>query len=98
MTGLGELRLATLAEGATLILLMAVAVPLKHLAGWPVGTQVMGPVHGAAFLLFAWMVIRSWAEGIVGGGGAARLIAGAFVPFAGLWNERWLRRMAEGAA
>jgi Domain of unknown function (DUF3817) len=56
---LGQLRrpkTASLVEGLTLVLLVCVAVPLRHLAGWPVVTAVMGPVHGLAFLFYVWTV------------------------------------------
>jgi integral membrane protein len=43
-----RLRLASWAEGATLLLLLLVAVPLKRLAGWPEAVSLMGPLHGAA--------------------------------------------------
>jgi integral membrane protein len=48
---LGQLRrleIASLLE-VTLILLLFVGVPMKHLGGWPAATAVLGPVHGAAF-------------------------------------------------
>lgn len=95
MTGAQELRYMAFAEAVTLVTLICIAVPLKHLADMPVATSVMGPIHGIAFLLFVWIVIRSWAEGLIGGWGAGRLVLGAFIPFAGFVNERWLARTFE---
>ena len=92
MTGL---RRAAFLEAVTLLALFGVAMPLKYWAGIDRATSVTGPIHGLAFMVFVWFVIRSWAEGIVGPGGAARLLAGAFVPFAGFVNERWLARQSE---
>jgi hypothetical protein len=35
---------ASLLEGSTLLALVLVAVPLKHLAGMPQATRIMGPM------------------------------------------------------
>jgi len=95
MSRVDGLRLMALAEAATLLLLVFVAVPLKHLADMPLATRIMGPVHGAAFVAFLWFVTRAWSEGRVDGAGALRLFVGATIPFGGIVNERWLRRRAE---
>ena len=52
-----RLRLASDAEGVTLLLLLFLAVPLKRLASIPEAVTVMGPVHGAAFVLYSLMVL-----------------------------------------
>lgn len=86
------MRAVSLLEGSTLVLLVLVAVPLKHLAGFPVATALMGPIHGMAFLLYVWMLIQT-----VSGGGwsrseTARMVIAAFIPFGAFVNERALAR------
>ncbi|WP_394199170.1 DUF3817 domain-containing protein [Litoreibacter albidus] len=88
---IGLMRAATF-EALTLLALFCVAMPLKYLAGVPQFVSVMGPIHGCAFTIFLWFAIRSWAEGLINWTGAARLFVGAFIPFGGFINERWLRR------
>ena len=88
---LRRLRLASLAEGATLILLVGIAVPLKHLAGQPLGVRVMGPVHGLMVLTYLWTVVQT-----VSGGGwtareIARLLIAGLLPFGALLNMPLLR-------
>lgn len=51
-TSLGRLRLIGFMEATTLLVLIFVAVPLKHWAGYTDLTTLMGPIHGALFLLF----------------------------------------------
>ncbi|GGA91284.1 hypothetical protein GCM10011491_19110 [Brucella endophytica] len=93
------LRTLALAEAVTLLILLFVAVPLKHLAGMPEATRVMGPIHGLMFLAFSWATIRSLSEGLIVGRDAVRLFIGACLPFGGIVNERWLRgKLAERAA
>lgn len=48
---LTRLRIAGLFEGTTLLFLLLIAVPLKHLAGYPEIVSAAGPVHGLAFVL-----------------------------------------------
>ena len=52
LSQLRRMRAVSLLEGTTLLLLLGVAVPLKHLAGMPVATSIMGPIHGIAFVLY----------------------------------------------
>lgn len=92
MTGLKRVAIA---EALTLLVLFCVAMPLKYGANIPQAVSVIGPVHGFAFMTFMWFVIRSWAEGLINGFGVLRLVIGAFIPFGGFINERWLRRQLE---
>lgn len=91
---LGRLEFLSVIEAATLVLLVCFAVPLHHVFGWPLGSRILGPVHGMAFLAFAWTALQT----VVGGGwpgrDMARLFVAAFVPFGGFFNIRWLRQKA----
>jgi integral membrane protein len=92
---LKRLELLSLLEATTLVLLVCVAVPLKHLYSQPLGSRVMGPVHGVAFVAYSWTALQT-----VAGGGwrrreIARLFIVALVPFAGYLNVMWLRRKIE---
>ncbi|WMX14244.1 DUF3817 domain-containing protein [Aureispira sp. CCB-E] len=49
---IGRLRLLALLEGSSLLFLVFIAVPLKYLWDIPEGSQFIGPIHGALFLLF----------------------------------------------
>ena len=89
---LRRLELASMVEATTLLLLVAVATPLKHLAGLPGFARIMGPVHGLAFLFYLWTVVQTVAAGRWKRGEIARLALVAFIPFAGFLNVAWLRR------
>jgi integral membrane protein len=85
--------LAAIVEGATLLALVLIAVPAKHLLGYPAAAKVMGPVHGVAFVAYAWTLAAT----VPGGGDwrrseVARLALAAFVPFGALANRGLLRR------
>lgn len=96
---LRRMRAVSLLEGTTLLLLILVAVPLKHLAGLPVATAIMGPVHGMAFLLYVWMLIQTVSAGGWSRSETTRMVVAAFIPFGAFANERVLaRRQAALAA
>lgn len=64
-TNIGRLRLIAFLEGISLLVLVFVAVPLKYMAGNPSLSKIMGPVHGALFLLFVFNTLsvgidRGW--------------------------------------
>lgn len=86
---------AALLEGGTLILLVCVAVPLKHIAGYPVATSIMGPIHGIAFLLYIWLLSRSSTEGGWQGIETFKLFIMAMIPFGVLFSERNFRSRIE---
>jgi integral membrane protein len=51
-TKIGRLRLIGLLEGISLLVLIGIAVPAKHIYGNPALVKAIGPVHGMLFLLF----------------------------------------------
>lgn len=52
ITKIGRLRLIGLLEGISLLVLVGVAVPAKHIYGNPSLVKAIGPIHGILFLLF----------------------------------------------
>lgn len=51
-TSVGRLRLLALLEGISLLVLVCIAVPVKHLLGNPSIVQLIGPLHGILFILY----------------------------------------------
>ncbi len=95
---LKRLELFSIIEATTLVLLVCVAVPLKHIYDWPLGSKILGPIHGIAFLAYSWTVLQTVAAGGWRGRDITRLLVVAFVPFAGYFNIAWLRRKSEALA
>lgn len=44
------LRLVTLTEGVSFLLLLGLAMPLKYMAGLPLAVVIIGWIHGVLFL------------------------------------------------
>ena len=86
------LEIASLLEATTLVVLVCIAVPLKHFLGVATAVKVMGPVHGLAFIFYIWVVIQTVSAGDWPGRDIVRMVGVAFVPFAGFLNLPWLKR------
>jgi integral membrane protein len=91
---LRTLRIASALEACSLVVLLFIAVPLKHLGGWPQATSFMGPLHGLTFLFYLYMVVETVSAGDWTWRETARLILVAFIPFGGFTNLAWLKRRA----
>lgn len=89
---LRRMRLVSTLEATTLLVLLFVAVPLRHLGGLRAATSIVGPIHGLAFLLYVWALIEASTAGAWPRRDVVVLLVRAFVPFGGFLNERTLRR------
>jgi integral membrane protein len=54
-----DFRWIAIAEGVSFLLLLFVAMPLKYLAGMPLGVRIVGSAHGGLFLLYIWAALRA---------------------------------------
>mgnify|MGYP000441069397 CR=1 FL=1 len=50
------LRRVGLIEGWSFLILLFIAVPLKHLMGMPIGVKIVGPIHGFLFMWFLYQL------------------------------------------
>lgn len=86
------LSILALIEGASLVALIGVAMPLKYYAGLPEAVRLVGMAHGALFLLatatLAWVLSRGHLPAAKGAG----VFAASLIPFAGVWSHRMLVR------
>ncbi|QBQ41776.1 DUF3817 domain-containing protein [Sphingobacterium psychroaquaticum] len=51
-TKIGRLRIIGFLEGVSLLVLIFIASPMKHYFDNPAFAKILGPIHGAIFLLF----------------------------------------------
>jgi len=61
-TRIGRLRLFGFLEGASLLVLLFIAVPFKYVLQDPALVKAIGPVHGALFLLFIFSTLQTGVE------------------------------------
>jgi len=92
IVALDRLRWASWGEASTLLALLGVGVPLRHGFGLHAATLTLGPLHGAAFLLFVAALAGASRDPDWRAGETARAVVAALAPFGGFVNERRLRR------
>ncbi len=51
-TPIGRLRAVGLLEGASFLVLLFIAMPLKYMAGMPMAVKLVGWAHGVLFMLY----------------------------------------------
>ena len=86
------LRFCSIMEASTLVVLLCVAVPLKHVWGMPIAVKLMGPIHGLAFLSYMWAIFDATSAGGWRRSEVARLVIAAFIPFAGFFTAGFINR------
>jgi len=85
-------------EGASFLLLLGVAMPLKYLAGQPLAVRVVGMAHGVLFLLF---LAALWRAAAAHAWPRRYLILGviaSLLPFGTFWFERRIPAPAADAS
>jgi integral membrane protein len=86
---IGRLRLTGLLEGVSLILLMAIGMPMKYVWGNPIWVEIIGPIHGVLFILFVILTLSTsaqykWKFFPV----TAMLLLASFIPFGTFYTDR----------
>jgi integral membrane protein len=54
-----NLKILSLLEGTSLILLLFIAVPVKRLLEFPELVQIIGPIHGVLFIVFNLLLLNA---------------------------------------
>jgi len=57
-TTIGRLRLLAFLEGVSLFILVLIAVPVKYGLDNPFLVKLIGPIHGALFLVFVYYTVQ----------------------------------------
>lgn len=92
-TAIGRLRLIGYAEGASFLILLCIAMPLKYLAGKPEMVRVVGMMHGLLFMLYILTLMQAKVEY---GWSLKTMLLGmlaSVVPFGPFWADAKLFRI-----
>ncbi len=87
---LRALSILALVEGASLVALIGIAMPLKYFAGLPQAVSVVGMAHGVLFLWATTALLLVLSRGYLSPLKGAGVFAASLIPFAGLWSHRML--------
>jgi integral membrane protein len=96
-TKVGRLRLIGWFEGISLLLLIFIAVPLKYFFDIPEGSKIIGPIHGALFLLFIFNTLsvgveQRWAFKAV----TWKVLIACVIPFGTFYIDKKILSKIEG--
>ena len=92
MKALQHFRVIALLEGLSFLVLLLVAMPLKHLWGLPLAVRIMGSVHGLFVLLFLSALARVVTERTWSLRRSAIAVLASLVPFGAFALDRSLKR------
>jgi integral membrane protein len=96
-TPVGRLRAVALVEGASFLLLLGVAMPLKYLAGMPEAVKVVGWAHGVLFMLFLLALVEVAAARALPWKRIVAAAVASVVPFGPFVLDGHLRRDEQAA-
>jgi integral membrane protein len=58
-SALGRFRIVALAEGASYVLLLGVAMPLKYMMDMPIAVRIVGSLHGFLFVVYLFALLSA---------------------------------------
>lgn len=93
-TRIGRLRLFSVLEATTYIVLLAIS---SFALDWHGGVAVLGPVHGALFVIYVLAVLELRSKANWDMATLVKLLLASVIPFAPYFVERWLRTQPEPA-
>ena len=96
-TSIGRLRLVSIIEGISLILLVLIGVPLKYYFDNPTWVKSIGPVHGGLFILFVLLALmvassQKWKFKTT----ALVILVASFIPFGCFYVDAKILKPMEG--
>lgn len=77
-----RLRLSSILDGISYLVLLGIAMPLKYLADLPMAVRIVGSLHGGLFLLLCWFLLESLLRRRLSFGWCVIVFLCALVPFA----------------
>lgn len=84
-------RIMSLTEAVSYLLLLGIAMPLKYAAGMPKAVSIVGAIHGALFVLLCVALLRAVAAANWSWSRAAIVLVASFVPLVPFWLDRRMR-------
>jgi integral membrane protein len=92
-----RLRVVSFLEGLSFLILLCASV-VKRTAEEEIGVQIMGPVHGALFVLYVILALDVKSKLNWNGGTTVKVLLASVVPIAPFFVERWLRTQVPAGA
>ena len=93
---LGRLRLLSIVEGTSTLLLFGIAMPLKYIADMPLAVRIAGSIHGLLFVCLISMFLLAIRRVPISYRLSTAGIVAAVLPFGPFVFDRWLGELGKG--
>jgi integral membrane protein len=93
-TPLNRLRLASILDGISYLILLGIAMPLKYLAGMPMAVRIVGMIHGLLFIALCFCLLAVLLDKKLTFKWCVIVFLCALIPFAPFFLDQKLREKA----
>ena len=90
-----RLRLASLLDGISYIILLGIAMPLKYLANMPLAVRIVGSAHGFLWVALCLFLLLALVKKKLSFGWCVIVFVGALIPFMPFWLDHKLKAKNE---
>lgn len=90
-----RLRMASLLDGVSFLILLCIAMPLKHLAGIWQPVRIMGSLHGAFFVTLCLYLLLALVRKRLSFRWCLTVLVCAFIPSAPFFLDRRLKAIRD---
>ena len=89
---LGRLRIISIVEALSYLVLLGIAMPLKYIWGEPQAVKIVGMLHGVLFCIFCAALLDAMLKQKWNLVPPFWIFMASLVPFAPIWVEMWLKK------
>ena len=93
-TAIGRLRIISIIEALSYLILLFIAMPMKYIWGEPMAVRIVGMAHGVLFCLFCAALLNAMLTQKWKLLPPTLIFLASLIPFAPIWVEKWLKKQA----
>ncbi len=90
---LDRLRLASILDGISFLILLGIAMPLKYFAGMPLAVRIVGSIHGFLFVLLCVYLLLALIKKVLSFKWCVTVFVCALLPSAPFFLDRKLKEI-----
>lgn len=94
-TTIGRLRIISLIEGVSFVLLIFIGMPLKYGMDIPTPNKILGMGHGLLTIIFFFALIAAWSDKKIANSMAIQTFIASLIPFGAFFMEKKLKKLPQ---
>ena len=94
-TPIGRLRIISMLEGISYLLLVFIGMPLKYQMDLPMPNKVLGMGHGILTMIFMAILVMVWNEKKITTDIAIKTFIASLIPFGAFYMEKKLKELPQ---